>query len=88
MTRDNKRDKTEFVWKGNRLYIGRRYTGLELIPDEKYPQMWRVKYKDTVSDMVNRTRAKDAAFAIFRMEGAADGQGGALETLKSVRCPT
>jgi len=64
---------SRFSWDGNRLRYERRLTGVELIPDEKYPQMWRVKYKDTVSDMVNWTRAKDAAISIFRsdLEGAA-----------------
>ncbi len=31
-------------------------------PDVQWPKMWRVRYTNgTVSDMVNRTRAKDAA---------------------------
>jgi hypothetical protein len=51
-------------WKGNRLYIGRKPTGYEVVPDEKYPDvMWRVKLPDgSLTEMVNRTRAKDAAF--------------------------
>ncbi len=33
----------------------------ELIQDEKYPKMYRIKWPDgKVSDMVNKTRAKDA----------------------------
>src|SRR5262245_13830122 len=46
------------IWK---LYEGRRALGWELVQDEKFPSMWRVKGPDgTLSDMVNLTRAKDA----------------------------
>jgi len=32
-----------------------------LVQDTKYPQMWRVDWPDIgLSDMVNKTRAKDA----------------------------
>jgi hypothetical protein len=57
---------TRFSWRGDRLCHDNRLTGIELIPDSKYPGMWRIKYKDTISDMVNRARAKDAAPTIFR----------------------
>jgi hypothetical protein len=34
-------------------------------PDDRYPTMWRIHWADgSVSDMVNLTRAKDAAMAI------------------------
>ena len=34
-------------------------------PDDRYPTMWRIHWPDgSVSDMVNLTRAKDAAQAI------------------------
>lgn len=33
----------------------------KLVQDSVYPEMWRVKWPDgVVSDMVNKTRAKDA----------------------------
>jgi hypothetical protein len=37
-----------------------------IVPDEKYPAvMWRVRLPDgRLTDMVNRTRAKDAAISI------------------------
>jgi hypothetical protein len=41
-----------------------RHSGTELarvVPDEKYPGMWRVRSDGRLSDMVNLTRAKDAA---------------------------
>ena len=43
---------TRFSWRGDRLCHDNRLTGIELIPDSKYPGMWRIKYKDTISDMV------------------------------------
>jgi hypothetical protein len=47
-----------------RLHIGRKFTGIRVISDEKYPTMWRIHWADgEVSDMVNLTRAKDAASA-------------------------
>jgi hypothetical protein len=50
------------IWKGDRLYVETRLSGYEIQQDEKYPTMWRVRSPDgSLSDMVNRTRAKDAA---------------------------
>jgi len=39
---------------------------VRIVPDEKYPTvMWRVERPDgTLTDMVNRARAKDAAITI------------------------
>jgi hypothetical protein len=44
-----------------RLRIGTKLTGLVLKPDPDYPQLWRIHYKGQVSDMVNLSRAKEAA---------------------------
>jgi hypothetical protein len=34
----------------------------KVVPDGKYPNMWRLQFEDgQLSDMVNLTRAKDAA---------------------------
>jgi hypothetical protein len=45
-----------------RLYLGSKNTGIVVRPDEKYPSMFRVHWPDRPpSDMVNLTRAKDAA---------------------------
>jgi hypothetical protein len=47
------------------LYYGRSKTPLAWVkPDERYPSMWRIHWPDgEVSDMVNLTRARDAAVA-------------------------
>src|SRR4051794_24433341 len=38
-----------------------------IVPDERWPAMWRVSYADgSLSDMANRTRAKDALHALMR----------------------
>jgi hypothetical protein len=42
-----------------RLYEDRRCVGT-VVPDGKYPGMWRAKLPGGLSDMVNLTRAKDA----------------------------
>jgi hypothetical protein len=40
-------------------------TVAQVVPDEKYPGMWRVDLgDDPLSDMVNLTRAKDAALSL------------------------
>jgi hypothetical protein len=48
-------------WNGEvLLYRGREYACL--VPDDKYPNMWRVRTRDGVlSDMTNRTRAREGA---------------------------
>ena len=52
-------------WKENTLLVGGQKSGYSVVPDEKYPGMWRVQSPDgTLSDMVNLTRAKDAARSI------------------------
>ncbi|MGB8628613.1 MAG: hypothetical protein WCD69_04380 [Xanthobacteraceae bacterium] len=33
-------------------------------PDANWPGMWRVRFGDELSDMVNLSRAKDAAISI------------------------
>jgi hypothetical protein len=46
--------------------------GLAIVPDEKYPGMWRVKLLNgLLSDIVNLTRAKDAAVSLGRAAGRA-----------------
>jgi hypothetical protein len=48
------------------LHYGKSKKPLACVkPDERYPTMWRIHWPDgSVSDMVNLTRAKDAAQAI------------------------
>jgi hypothetical protein len=48
-----------------RLYVGKAFTGVTLEPDAQWPNMWRVRKGDLLSDMVNLTRAKDAAISWF-----------------------
>jgi hypothetical protein len=57
--------RSKLIWGGNSLYMsGRRKPLAGIMPDGKWPRMWRVKYPDgTLSDMVNLSRAKDAALA-------------------------
>jgi hypothetical protein len=41
-----------------------KWHSVTIVPDSKYPGMWRVKRPDgSISDMVNLSRAKDAAAA-------------------------
>jgi hypothetical protein len=51
------------------LRIGRRKTGISVRPDPVHPKMWRIHQGVTVSDMVNLTRAKDAAIGCARPRG-------------------
>jgi hypothetical protein len=56
------RGTRDLVWRGQNLHLGQGRKLLSIIPDEKYSGMWRVCYPDGhLTDMVNRTRAKDAA---------------------------
>lgn len=56
----------KWAWKGDRLWLNGRYSKFSVVPDAKYPTMWRVRFPDgTLSDMVNRTRAKDAALTLL-----------------------
>ena len=49
------------TWKGNKLCLGARKI-VEIVQDAKYPTMWRVKKPDgSLTNMVNITRARDAA---------------------------
>jgi len=54
-------------WKGDKLYYLGRRSDYSIVQDEKYPQMmWRVRRPDgSLSDMANRTRAKDAAMLML-----------------------
>lgn len=53
-------------WKDQRLYLGNRLSGYSVVPDEQHPTLWRVRRPDgSLSDMVNLSRAKDAAVAML-----------------------
>lgn len=53
----------EFEWNGNGLcLLGRKAPVVTIVNDPQYPSMWRVQRPDgSLSDMVNLTRARDAA---------------------------
>jgi hypothetical protein len=53
----------ELGWRGNRLVLNGRGAPLaEIVPEPQWKGMWRVRLPDgTLSDMVNITRARDAA---------------------------
>lgn len=54
----------ELAWKGDRLQGGNQH--VDLVPDSKWPGMWRVKRPDgTLTDMANHTWARDAAKPIL-----------------------
>jgi hypothetical protein len=57
--------RNELAWKNDALYLrGRRRRLIAIAPDGQWPGMWRVRYPDGgLSDMVNLSRAKDAAAA-------------------------
>ena len=59
----------ELEWKGDRLLVqggGRHSPSVEVFPDQDWPGMWRIRRPDgTVTDIVNRSRARDAAKAIL-----------------------
>jgi hypothetical protein len=46
-----------------RLYIGGKFAGVSVEPDAAWSNMWHVRMGDRLSDMVNLTRAKDAAIS-------------------------
>ena len=49
------------IWKGNDLIFRRRVVA-SIVPDSKWPQMWRVSLPNgQLSDMVNLSRGRDAA---------------------------
>jgi hypothetical protein len=65
----------------HQLYFGRTFTGVSVEPDPKWPDMWRVRLGDRLSDMVNLTRARDAAIAWARPRGVG-GEGVAVWHLR------
>jgi hypothetical protein len=52
------------TWHGNALKLDRRELA-RIVADANWPNMWRVQLPDgQLTDMLNRTRAKDAAFGL------------------------
>lgn len=56
------------------LRIGNRMTGFTAVQDSKWPSMYRVRSPNgELSDMVNLTRAKEAAVRFARPRGLGGG---------------
>ena len=53
--------RSELTWQGDRLHLGRKALGVSIVPDANHPGMWRIRVGTKLSDMVNRSRARDAA---------------------------
>jgi len=52
------------VWRGDRLFVQGRLVA-KIVPDQQWPGMWRVQLPNGyLSDIVNRSRAKDAALTL------------------------
>ena len=52
------------VWRGDRLFVRGRLVA-KIVPDQQCPGMWRVQLPNGyLSDIVNRSRAKDAALTL------------------------
>jgi hypothetical protein len=66
----------DLVWRGHVLCFRHRKMA-EINQDEKYPGMWRVRLPSGhISDIVNLSRAKDAAATLAGIANR-DGFGGA-----------
>jgi hypothetical protein len=62
MTRTYSRNN--LVWQGDILKLNCRELA-RIVPDDNWPAMWRVQLPNGhPTDMLNRTRAKDAAMAL------------------------
>ncbi len=59
-------DSKNLVWDGLELRLGTQRGRIvaTVISDAKWPGMWRVQIDGKLTDVVNITRAKDAAIAL------------------------
>jgi hypothetical protein len=58
-----------------KLYVGKKFTGIAVVVDATWPGMFRVCGRDgRLSDMVNLSRAKDAAIAWAQAAGFFGGR--------------
>jgi hypothetical protein len=60
----------ELAWDGRKLRLGSKHGRVlaAVEPDSKSPGMWRVRHGTKLTDMVNLSRAKDAAISIALAE--------------------
>jgi hypothetical protein len=56
--------RNELVWRGDDLCSGRTVL-VSIVWDATWPSMWRVLLDGKISDMTNRTRAKEAALTLL-----------------------
>lgn len=59
--------RKHLTWRGTRLFAGNRKNPVaEVVSDHRWPGMWRFRLlpDGELSDMVNLSRAKDAASAV------------------------
>jgi hypothetical protein len=57
-------DRQDPTWNGPTLRFGKRVMAT-VVPDRDWPRMYRVQMPDgRLTDMVNLTRAKDAAYSV------------------------
>jgi hypothetical protein len=66
----------DLIWDGLKLKLGsiRGCVLATVVPDMEWPGMWRVRWSGGLTDMVNPTRAKDAAISIALSELNAGGK--------------
>jgi len=66
--------RNELVWDGLQLRVGSKAGQVRatLEPDARWSGMWRVQFGGALSDMVNLSRAKDAAASMVLRELNAD----------------
>jgi hypothetical protein len=63
--RDYRYRPRDLRWDGNNLRLGRGRVVATIAHDQNWPGMWRAKMLDRpISDMVNLSRAKDAAITL------------------------
>jgi hypothetical protein len=75
--------RDRLTWKGNRLCVGAGKRSLvEIEPDARCPGMRRARHPDgSLSDMVNQTRARDAATSLaLRILQVEETRAGAPQT--------
>ena len=53
----------DLTWRGNAITIGKRKLAF-VVRDTRFPEMWRVSIDGRISDMVNESRARDAAMSL------------------------
>ena len=66
MLHPDKLPRSEFVWSGLALQLGKRRV-LTLVAEATYPHLYRINYADGwISSPANLSRAKDAAYGHAR----------------------